>query len=99
MLSKIIGSLVVVGLLAVSPTVSAHSTNVGVTVNSGPIVVSWTRIAGCWNRGGWVRAHWFHPSHGKFFRAERHGPPPVHAHTPPPRHKHQPRHYRPHQRR
>ena len=99
MLSKIIGSLVVMGLLAVSPAANAHATSIGVTVSPGPIVISWTWVAGHWDHRSYVRAHWVHPAHGKSYRAHRHGPPPAHVHAarpkPPRDHKHRPRHYRP----
>ena len=95
MLSKIVGSLVVVGFLAVSPTADAHATQVSVSVRAAPIVVSWAWMAGHFVYPGvWVRGHWSHPDHGKSYRAHRHGPPPAHAHAPQPKHKHQPRHYR-----
>ena len=93
MLSKIAGIFAVLMLFIVPSTANAHSTNVGVIVSSGPITVTWTWIAGHWERGRYVRSHWSHPNHGKNYRAHRHGPPPAHVHTPPPRHKHKPRHY------
>ena len=96
MLSKIMGCAVVMSALVVSQPAIAHSTtNVGVTVNSGPVSVTWTWVSGYWSSRGWVRAHWFHPTHGKSYRAHRHGPPPAHAHVPRARHRHHPRHYRP----
>ena len=95
MLSKIIGGLVVIGLLAVSPAVGAHATHASIKVDATPIVVNWVWMAGHFVYPGiWVRGHWLHPHHGKSYRSHRHGPPPVHAHTPRPKHKHQPRHYR-----
>ena len=95
MLSKIVGSMVVIGLLTVSPTVNAHTTHVNVSVNTGPVLVTWSWVAGHFVYPGvWIRGHWLHPSHGKSYRAHRHGPPPAHVHVPSKKHKHQPRHYR-----
>ena len=93
MLSKIVGSLVVAGLLVASPAADAHTTQVNISVGT-PIVIGWAWMAGHFVYPGvWIRGHWSHPDHGKSYRAHRHGPPPAHAHTPQPRHKHQPRHY------
>ena len=94
MLSKLVGSMVVIGLLTVSPAAAAHEAHVDVKVTSAPIVVSWTWMSGHFVYPGiWIRGYWSHPEHGKSHRAHRHGAPPAHAHPPPPRHKHQPRHY------
>jgi len=93
MLSKIVGSLVVVGFLAVSPTADAHTTQINVSVGT-PVVVGWVWMAGHFVYPGiWVRGHWSHPDHGKSYRAHRHGPPPAHTHAPRVKHRHQPRHY------
>jgi hypothetical protein len=94
MLSKVVGSMVVIGLLTASPAAGAHETHVDVNVSVAPIVMSWSWMAGHFVYPGiWVRGHWSHPEHGKSRRAHRHGPPPTHVHAPPPKHKHQPRHY------
>ena len=95
MLSKIVGSLVIIGLLSVSPTAGAHTTQVSVNVSAPPTVVGWVWMAGHFVYPGvWIRGHWLHPDHGKSYRAHRHGAPPAHAHVPQLKHKHHPRHYR-----
>jgi hypothetical protein len=95
MLSKLLGSLVVVGFLVGSSPANAHATHINVKASATPIVISWTWMAGHFIYPGvWVRGHWSHPVHGKSHRAHRHGPPPAHARHPVKKHRHQPRHYR-----
>ena len=94
MLSKIIVSLIVFGFLVISPRVNAHPPHTDISSNATPIIIGWTWQAGHFVYPSiWIRGHWFHPNHGKSYRAHRHGPPPIHIHAQPLKHKHQPRHY------
>lgn len=85
--------MVIAGFFAVPLSAEAHKNQVGVVVES-PVVVAWVWAPGHFVYPGiWVRGYWFHSTHGKSYRAHRHGPPPAHVIIPPNKHKHKPRHY------
>jgi len=84
MFSKIVGSIIVIGLLVFSTAVDAHPRHRNHAQNSHRIQDSAIVVTINWN---WVDAtlfrkgHWHHPHHGRSYRSYQLGPPPSRPHV------------------